>query len=206
MGDYNKNYREVNKYYNDNQEYEFLMCFYLNKNLPQKMVKTGFSFEVQTDGKYNKHDINLIKINPNRDEKEVVARIEYEYAATQDCWDFELPRDKWSALNLITRKDYDNNFDIFLKSSPTFNSFFAIDCRNKFISGNFSNIEKIENHSLSFETNDDFYRIYWDDVSKHEYLIDKTNKKLKNGNICIIEHSDYSHFYRFLWTRFIKNL
>ena len=179
------------------------MCHYLNKNKPIFFVKCSIFFEIKCENQYNKNDIILIQISGDR-KKKLICKIEYEYATTQKEWDYELPRTYWKALNLIARKDYGNNFSLFIKSSPTFNSLFAIDCRDNFIQKNFNHIEKL-NHSLSFETDDDFYRIYWNDVEKNKYCDDKENKTLKNGEICIVEFNDWQPFYSFIWRKFIKN-
>lgn len=197
-----KNYKAVNEYYEKNQHTEFMMCHYLNKNMPLKLVKNGIFFEIQTDNQYNKNDIILVQILPNRIKK-IIAKIEYEYAATQEDWNYELPRHRWQALNLINRKKYGETFSLFIKSSTTFNSIFAIDCRNNFVQKNFGDVEKL-NHSLDFETNDEFYRIYWNDVTKHQYLDDFNNKKLKNGEICIVEFNEWTNFYSFILRRFIE--
>lgn len=198
-----KIYNAVDEYYKINHQNEFIMCHYLNKNMPLFFVKCGIFFEIQCENQYNKNDIILIQISGDR-KKKLICKIEYEYATTQKEWDYELPRTYWKALNLIARKDYGNNFSLFIKSSPTFNSLFAIDCRDNFIQKNFNHIEKL-NHSLSFETDDDFYRIYWNDVEKYKYCDDKENKTLKNGEICIVEFNDWQPFYSFIWRRFIKN-
>jgi hypothetical protein len=197
-----KDYKAVDNYYKENQHTEFLMCHYLNKNMPLLMVERGIFFEIQVDNKYNKNDIILIQITPDR-EKKIITKVEYEFAATQTEWDFELPRDKWQALNLINRKKYGETFSLFIKSSTTFNSIFAIDCSDNFIQKNFGNIEKLK-HSLNFETNDEFYRIYWNDVNKFQFVVNDNEKFIKNGEICIVEFNNWTNFYRFIWNRFIK--
>lgn len=199
----NKDYKAVGEYYEEKQETEFLMCHYLNKNLPEFLKKQGIFFEVQVKGQYNKSDIALIKIPPDREKKILIANVEYENGANQVEWDYELPKHKWQALNLVTRKKYGETFSLFIKSSRTFNSFFAIDCRNGFIQKNFGENAEILEHNLEFETNNEFYRIYWIDVDKYQYIDDTKNKILKNSNICIIENNDWSIFYMFLWRRFL---
>ncbi len=204
----NKDYVAVNRYYHENQSTEFMMCYYLNRNMPLELVKQGFFFEIQVNGQYNKNDIRLIRITPERNEKQVVINIEYEYAANQHEWIDELPRNRWQALNLVTRKKYGKTFSLFIKSSTTYKSLFAVDCRDNFVQKNFGNSEVLE-HNLSFETNNEFYRIYWNDVAKHTYIDNKENRQLTDGNICIIEHdsaNDWKQFYSFLWRRFIKGI
>ena len=197
-----KDYKAVDEYYKMNQHTEFLMCHYLNKNMPIGLIKNGIFFEIQTDGQFNKNDIVLIQILPEREGKRIIAKVEYEYAATQTEWDYELPRLKWQALNLITRKKYGETFSLFIKSSTTFNSIFAIDCRDNFVQKNFGDVETL-NYSLDFETNNEFYRIYWDDVEKYQYVVD-ANKKVNDGQICIVEYNNWYNFYSFIWRRFIK--
>lgn len=200
----NKDYKAVGKYYTENQKSEFLICYYLNKNMPIFLVEQGIFFEVQVDSQYNRNDIRLIKIPPERNKKILIANVEFEIGAKQNEWDFELPRDKWQALNLITRKKYGEIFSLFIKSSKTYNSIFAIDCRDNFVQKNFGNNPEILKHSLDFETNNEFYRIYWNDVEKHQYVDDIQKKSLINGNIRIVEFNDWRPFYSFLWRRFIK--
>lgn len=205
MGRENKNYSAVNQLYSEKQETEFLICHYLNQNMPLKMKKDGFFFEVNSGNQYDTHDLNLIKISPDRIKSEPIITIEYEYGANQNEWDLTIPRHKWQALNLMVRKKYGQNFSLFIKSSPTFNSLFAIDCRDNFVQKLVGkNIEVID-HNLDFETDDEAFRIYWDDVDKNTYVDDDKSRELKNNNICLIEDDPrWKLFYRFIWRRFLN--
>jgi len=199
-----KDFVAVKKYYDEIQTSEFRMCHQLNKRMPEKLIILGYFFEIQSNSQYNKDDIVLTKILPNRVKKEII-RIEYEYGANQEFWDFEIPDEtQWQAINLVTRKEYGKNFPLFIKSSKTFRSLFAIDCRDNFVietvKGRF---EKLS-HSLEFETDDEFYRIYWDDVEKHKYVCDKKNKKMNDGKICLVEDDNWNLLYNFIWHRFLK--
>jgi hypothetical protein len=128
-----------------------------------------------------------------------VIKIEYEYGAKQNDWDFEIPRTSWQALNMLTRKKYGENFPLFIKSSPTFRSFFAIDCRNNFVQEN--SVIEILKYNLDFETDNEFYRIYWDNVDKNKCVV---GEKFVDKNICLVEDDNWVVFYRFLWNRFLK--
>lgn len=200
----NKDYKAVGELYDQKQETEFLMCHYLNQNLPLSLKRSGYFFEVNVGNQYNKHDLFLIKILPNREVK-FITKIEYEYGANQEEWDLELPRLKWQALNLMTRKKYGENFSLFIKSSPTFNSIFAIDCRNNFVQNLVGANPEIIKHNLGFNTDDEAFRIYWDDVDKNLYIDDKEKRILNNNNICISENDPkWKIFYSFLWRRFLN--
>jgi len=78
-----KNYTAVDEYYKENQKYEFLICHFLNKNMPTFLVEMGIFFEIQVNSQYNKYDFQLVIISSDRNEKNVIAKIEYEYAAKQ---------------------------------------------------------------------------------------------------------------------------
>jgi len=205
MSKENKDYKAVGEYYSKKQESEFLMCHYLNQNLPLALRRKGYFFEVNVGNQYDTHDLILVQILPNREKRKIID-IEYEIGDKQIEWDFELPKFPiWKALNLATRKKYGENFSLFIKSSLTYNSLFAIDCRDNFVQNLVGkNPEKLE-HSLDFETDDEFYRIYWDDVAKNLYVDDKETKQLKNNNICICENdARWQNFYKFLYRRFLN--
>ena len=200
----NKDYKAVGEYYTKKHETEFIMCHFLNQNLPQKLKLTGYFFEVDAGNQYDTHDLILVRIFPNR-EKRIILRIEYEIGDKQAYWDLELPRHKWQALNLVTRKKYGKNFELFIKSSPTYNSLFAIDCRDNFVQNLVGADPEILDHSLEFETNDEFFRIYWGDVEANQYVDQPDDKILKNNSICISENDPkWRIFYSFLWRRFLK--
>ena len=172
--------------------------------MPRFLVEQGIVFEIQTSNQYNKNDIVLVKITPDR-QKILITKVEFEYGANQEEWDFEFPLHKWQALNLVTRKNYGETFELFIKSSRTFNSFFAIDCRDRFVQKNFGAKPETLPHNLGFETNDEFYRIYWKDATNNRYRDRKGEKILDNGNICMIEDNLWDEFYSFLWRRFLKS-
>jgi len=196
----NKDKKAIGKLYDETQHTEFRMCHFLNKNRPMFLIDLGYCFEMEASTQYNKNDIILVQYPPDRNEKKRIIRIEYEYGLKQVKWDLEFPRNNWKALNLVTRKKYGENFPLFIKSSKTYNSFFAVDCRNKFVQQ--FDIEKLP-YNLDFETDDLFYRIYWHEVAQHQYIDDKKTKKLVNGNICLIEFNLWETFYHFLWQRFL---
>lgn len=200
----NKDYKAVNDYYSKKQETEFIMCHLLNQNMPYKLKLIGYFFEVCVGNQYDTHDFILVRILPNRDKIQIM-RIEYEIGDKQVEWNLELPRHKWQALNLVTRKIYGKNFELFIKSSPTYNSLFAIDCRNNFVQNLVGANPEILDHSLEFETNKEFFRIYWDDVEKNLYVDNPKEKILKNNSICISENDPkWTEFYSFLWRRYLK--
>ena len=204
MSKENKDYKAVGKFYDKEQESEFLMCHRLNENLPLSLKRNGYFFMVNTGNQYNTHDLVLVKILPSR-QVEIIVKIEYEIGAKQIEWDELLPRDSWQALNLSTRKKYGENFDLFIKSSLTLNSLFAIDCRGNFVQNLVGKNPETLKHNLGFETDDQFYRIYWEDVDKNLYVDNKEKKILNNNNICISENdSQWKIFYSFLWRRFIN--
>lgn len=204
MSKANKDYKAVGKYYDEKQETEFIMCHYLNQNMPLSLKRNGYFFEVNIGNQYDTHDIILVRILPNR-EKKILIRIEFEFGANQDLWNLEIPRYKWEALNLMTRKKYGENFDLFIKSSLTFNSIFAIDCRNNFVQKLVGDNPEITPHSLTFETDDEVYRLYWKYVDDNLYVDDKEKRTLNNNNICISENDpQWKIFYSFLWRRFLN--
>jgi hypothetical protein len=195
----NKDYAAVNEYYDENQKYEFRMVHFLNRQRPMSMVDAGYVFEINTVGKYDKHDIDFVKISPDRTKK-ILATIEFEYAAKQSHWDLEIPRDKWSGINLMDRKLYGESFRFFMKSSPTFNSFFVIDCEDNFVQKN--GRHQTTNHSLGFETNDTIYKLPFNFVDENTYREDKVIKVLINKNICICENDPtYNIFYKYISRR-----
>jgi hypothetical protein len=205
MSKENKDYKAVGEYYTKKQETEFVMCHYLNQNLPLSLKRSGYFFEINCGNQYDTHDLILIRILPNR-EKKLITKIEYEIGDKQIEWDLELPRFPiWQALNLVTRKKYGENFSLFIKSSLTFHSLFAVDCRNNFVQNLVGKTPEVLDHSLEFETNDEFYRIYWDEVEKNLYVDNPEKKILKNNNICISENDPkWKEFYSFLYRRFIN--
>ena len=183
MGTEDKDHKAVAEYYDEKQETEFEMCHKLNEKMPRFLRILGYFFEINCGNQYDTHDFNLIQIPPNRIKSNPLVTIEFEHGATQFEWDNKLPKDRWQALNLLTRKKYSENFGLFIKSSPTFNSIFAIDCRNNFVQNLVGKKPETLAHSLPFKTNDQFYRIYWKDVDKHLFVDDKENRILNNNNI-----------------------
>ena len=80
-----------------------------------------------------------------------------------------------------------------------------VDCRKGFVLKSTGDPEQLE-HSLDFETDDEFYRIYWATVYENLYMDDPKARTFKNGNICIVENdTSWSIFYRYLWRRFFQN-
>ena len=100
-----KNYNAVDEYYKINHQNEFIMCHYLNKNMPLFFVKFGIFFEIQCKNQYNKNDIILIQISGDR-KKKLICKIEYEYATTQKEWDMKLPRNILEGTKFNSKKDY----------------------------------------------------------------------------------------------------
>jgi hypothetical protein len=195
----NKDYEAVEEYYNETHSSEFVMCHKLNHILTIYLKEAGYFFEINTEGQYAKNDINFVRVLPNRIKK-LIARVEFEYGKNQRGWNYEIPWEHWNALNLVTRKKYGENFDLFIKSSPTYNSIFAIDCRDGFIQNIFPTIYKDQNHNLDFETDDDMYKIMREDVFRHLY------NSVNNKNICIIQFDQWFEFNQFLLDRFIRHL
>jgi hypothetical protein len=173
--------------------------------MPLQLKLNGYFFEINVGNQYDTHDIVLVRILPNR-VKEIIIRIEFEIGDKQLEWDNELPKFPiWQAINLVTRKKYGENFELFIKASLTLNSLFAIDCRDNFVQNLVGKNPETLKHSLGFETNDEFYRIYWDDVDKHKYIDIPEKKILKNNNICISENDPkWKIFYSFIWRRFLN--
>jgi hypothetical protein len=198
-----KDYKAVSKYYEETQVTEFLICHLLNEKMPKELKKQGIFFRIQEGSQYNRNDMELVKFLPDRGKTDIIAKIEYECGETQEDWNEEVPR-RWQALNLGTRKKYGETFHLFIKSSSTFNSFFAIDCRNNWVQTNFPDIEKLK-YNLPFPTDDEFYRIYWKDVNENLYQDTGKKESVVDKNICIVENTnDWSLFYRFLMRRFIN--
>lgn len=196
-----KDYEAVNNLYLEKYQTEFVICHLLNSNMPMFLKIKGYFFEMAGGDQYNTHDIVLWQYSSNKERKETI-KVEYENGANQPMWDTKLPRDKWQGLNLLTRKHYGKTFSLFIKSSTTYRSFFAVDCRDDFVQSNFG--ARTMPHNLGFETDKDVFRIYWDLLDKHLFIDDKTNKKLENRNICVVEDNDWDVFYNFLWRRFLK--
>ena len=210
MGEYveNKDFNNIDKYYNEIQETEFIICKLLNSKSIGNNIFNEYFFEINTGDQYAHHDLELIKITPDR-QRIVKARIEFEYAEKQKYWDYSLPRTYWHGINLLTRKKYGENFDIFLKVSPTYNSVFAIDCRNDFIKKNFINSIATNNSNMDMKTNEEKYEILWDDIDKYLFktrIINGKTKIVQNGNICLVENdNNWLLLYRFIYYRFLKN-
>lgn len=207
MGEYveGKDRNAVNNLYNEVQFEEFLICHYLNQNMPKELRKLGYFFEIQSEeGQFAHHDIQFVQYTKDR-KRILKIRIEFEYGKEQYDWDLEIPRNRWHGINLLTRKDYQKNVDLFLKSSPTFSSIFAVDCRNNFVDKNFHNSIDENGSSVNFVTNERKYEIRFNEIEPHLFIIDSKNKKIKNGNICIVENDlKWKLFYHFLWKRFLN--
>jgi len=205
----NKDYNEISKLYNSVQKTEFVICKLLNSKTIGKKIFNDYFFEIQTNDKYAHHDLELVKITPDR-KRIIISKIEYEYAELQNEWESELPRNIWHGINLMTRKKYGENFDLFIKSSKTYNSLFIIDCRNNFIQNNFSDYIRENNSKRGFITNEEKYEINWSILDKHLFKIKEKpgNQKYKitnNGNICLIENDpNWKLLYLFLYHRFLK--
>jgi len=200
----NKDREGVSKLYDEAQAEEFMMCHLLNEHLPKELRHKGYFFEMQSNGnQYSHHDLEFVKIGEDRS-RTLIAKIEFEYGKMQTDWDYTMPRKRWYGINLLTRKDYGINFDLFIKSSPTFNSFFAVDCRDGYMEKHF--LRTIDSHSSSvgITTNERKFEIPWSMVETHQFKFDNVKKKIEDKNFCLVEDTDdWRLFYRFLWKRFL---
>lgn len=207
MGEYveGKDRSAVDQLYKKVQAEEFSICHYLNQNMPHQLKKTGYFFEIQSDdGQFAHHDIQLVQYTEDR-VRNLKVRIEFEYGRQQHDWDLEIPRNRWHGINLLTRKNYEKNVDLFLKSSPTFNSIFAVDCTNNFVDKYFHDSIDEKESSIEFVTNEKKYEMRFNEIEPHLFVIDDSNKKIKDGNVCIVENDPrWKLFYRFLWKRFLN--
>lgn len=206
-----KDYKAVDELYNEIQSTEHRYVHIANQYRPNIWINNGFIFEINHTGKFAKHDINLVHISANR-VKSVIARIEFEYGKNQHDWDYEIPwkeevKGNWTAINLMFRKKYGENFDVFVKASPTYRSFFLIDCRDDFVKRITENQISQVNHNLGFETNDEIYRLEYNVVQKNIFY---DNPKLKKwgGDICVSEDNEYNvnyiRMYKFYHRKFIE--
>lgn len=195
----NKDYNAVDKLYKNLNQSEFIIVNKLNSNMPNIFIRKGFLFEINIESQYAKNDINFVHISPDR-KKETIVRVEFEYGEKQEEWLDEFPKHYWNrGLSLVSRKKYGETFDLFIKSSLSFESFFAIDCKNNFIKTMFGDTEQKVAHNLGFSTNSDFFNINWNEVDKCNYSIENTT-----GEICIVEKSNYKKFYGFLYHKFLN--
>lgn len=205
MGEYveGKDFNATNKLYNKVHVEEFLICTYLNQNMPIKMKRMGIFFEMQTKNQYLHHDLELVQISSKR-KKTFIARVEYEYGAYQKEWGLEFPTN-WDGINLLTRKDYDKNIDLFIKSSPNYLSIFAVDCSDDFVDKHFHYAIDTNPSQIDFVTNEQKYEIKWHEVQKHKFSFDDNTKEVENKNICVFENDPrWKLFYKFLWFKYFN--
>jgi hypothetical protein len=101
-----------------------------------------------------------------------VLKLELETGLTLKYWDDKLPRSMWPmGTNVLMRKIGEGkHFDVFVKFSPTFRSFFACTYDYALQKGK---IKTIKNHSLGFKTCDEVFAIGWEHVKNgDEYAFD----------------------------------
>jgi hypothetical protein len=203
-----KEFDKVNEEYDNNHVQEFIICDLLNKLKPNKFTLHGYFFEMNTGDQHEKWDLNFIHIAKDRT-KTRLAKIEYEFGDKQeDVWGSTFNRNIWvRGLSLLCRKKYDENFDLFLKVSPEYSSYFAVDTRNNYVTNYFEHTKDKVNHSLPYVTDNLCYSIGWEYVDKHNFMINhETKKVIRNSNICVKENGDYMSFFMFLFVKYILQI
>lgn len=201
-----KDYPAISQSYSKLQHTEFIICHLLNGKMPEQLKKIGYFFELQTGNQYGHNDLVLVKICPDRT-KRLIMKVEFEYGEKQIEWDNDIPK-HWDGLNLLVRKSYGQNFSLFIKSSPTFNSIFAVDCTDDFIVKNFE-ISKLKKHNLGFKTNKLIYKIPMNELDKYKYVEDKYRYDVdyKNKRVVIVKNDPmWKDFYSFLYRRFLDKI
>ena len=198
----NKDFDKISELYEKLQKEEINIVRILNKNMPSYLYSNGVVFEIQSESQFNKYDL-ILKIITSKRNRIFSFRIEYEIGYNQEEWESEFDnylQYKWHrGLSLLTRKKYNKNFDLFIKSSKTFNSLFAIDVRNDFLKQFEKNKKKIK-HNLGFNTNNEFFSINWKNVFNNKFSI----KNGINKPIFLMENGNYKEFFQFLYIRFLK--
>jgi len=198
-----KDYEKISEIAEEVKETEFHFLDILNKKISPKFK--NFKFEINED-KYGNKDYFLL-YNGKR-----VLNVEYENGITQNLWDNEFSDNlRWFwhyGLNLVVRKKYNKNFQLFIKSSPTYNSWFAIDTTNHFIKNYEHTKKQLPKTSLRTGRRDNWvYSINWDEVGKHEFIVEKKENRInviKNDRICLIENNDFRKFNAFFYVRFLR--
>ena len=206
-----KDIKAVNSLYDKTHVMEFLFCDKLNKFVPEDYAKHGLFFQINVIDKFSKHDIKLIQISPEKEEKTLI-RIEHEHAWTQHDWvDFFPPY--WDGLHLLERKFRDKNedkLDLFVKTSLNFKSLFAVDCRGCFVQKTFGPPEVLKKHSLGFETDNIIYNIDWNNYYKYKYFDNKYLKSSNKEDMKIVEENNdnekWIKFFRFISRRFLPQI
>lgn len=196
-----KDHEAVSNWYFEKYQTEFVICHLLNSRMPLFLKIKGYFFEMADGNQYSTHDIVLWQYSSSKEKKEII-KVEYENGAKQPMWDTKLPRVKWQGLNMLIRKQYGKTFSLFIKSSVSYKSFFAVDCRDDFVQSNFG--DRTIPHNFGFETDKDVFTVYWHLLDEHLFVDDKINRILENKNICIVEDDNWDVFYNFLWRRFLK--
>jgi hypothetical protein len=218
-----KDYREVEKYFEKYSPNEYRTVELLNSKMLKfypEFVNVGVSFRGQpVENRFNTFDCKLVWINPN-DSKEIILAIgELEYGATLmrynkpwKNWNYEFPVDFWYCVSLLSRKKYDENFQFFLKVSPSYKSAFVIDTRNNFVSKNQDKEYDMLNDSTNeqFDTNKGRIPLSWDTVRKNQVEFEhKKNKNgrdvvkiKKDGNICMMEYEYWDEILAFFAYKF----
>jgi hypothetical protein len=167
---------------------------------------------------FKTNDCQLIWIKPNGEEM-IIGKGELEYGADQNRyeeeeknWDDTFPVEHWYCLSLLSRKNYDENFQFFLKVSPTYKSAFVVDTRDDFVSKNKDGEYPMKRDSTNekFATNKMRTAFYWDTVyenlMKFYYKTNTKNKKIvkvaKNGNFCLMVHNNWNEIIAFFAHRY----
>lgn len=206
-----KDFDGVKKNYNKFQPEEHLTVNYLNKTMPDAVVRSGVRFRIQSGGnQFKRNDCVLEWVNQER-KPILLARGELEYAADQNKsdsywqnWDYEIPRLQMRlGLSLLMRKNYDDNFGFFLRMSPTRHSAYIVDTRNNFVSKTKDAETELVNDSINkqFENTKSIYAFDWTTVDKNSFLFE--NKKLiQNGNFCLIEDDQWKLAHTFFYERY----
>ena len=208
-----KNYAEVNKHHEKYQPEEHLIVSYLNRAMLTHypaFVRAGVVFRVQSkENQFAKFDCQLIWINAERGVT-ILATGELEFGADQmrfdddtRNWEYEFPKWAWGCLSLLMRKKYGENFQFFLKVSPSYSSAFVVDTRNDFVGTTRDAEEEMERDSTNdqFDTNKWRYAFNWDTVDKHKFTC-KDNKIVDRGNICLMEWDRWKDIIVFFSSKF----
>jgi len=216
-----KDYKAVGEHFKKYCEAEYHTIDLLNEKMLKcypEFVDTGVSFfGKKIEDQYNRFDCRLIFTKPNG-KKVIIVRGELEYGADQmrhdeawRNWDYEFPVNYWYCVSLLSRKKYDENFQFFLRVSPSFKSAYVIDTRNNFVSKNQDKEYDMLHDSTNeqFDTNKGRIPLSWETVRKNQMEFDhnrSTGKdvvKIKNdGNICMMENEYWNEIIAFFAYKF----
>jgi hypothetical protein len=215
-----KNYKEVEREFQENAPNEYRTVKIVNKMMLKyypEFINLGVIFRGQPyENRFDKFDCKLVWI---KDGKEIILALgELEYGKDQNRydepwknWNRAFPVDFWYCVSLLSRKKYDNNFQFFLKVSPTFKSAFVFDTRNNFVSENKDDEYEMPNDSINEQYDTNKWRIAfnWDTVRKHQIEFEHKRdsgkdvvKIKKDGNICLMEYEYWNEIIAFFAYKF----